>query len=151
MPAILPPPRRHSRRARSTQRGVAAVEFALVALFFLTLLIGVMEFGRWLFTLNAEAEATRWGARLAVVCDMNDPDIKLNMRRILNSVSNEQIQILYLPAGCDASSCKTVEVSIVNATFTPMIPFMGQAVPLPSFRTSLPRESMDSTNNPICS
>ena len=44
---------------RGRQRGAAIIEFALVAMIFFTLLIGVMEFGRWLFTLNAAGEATR--------------------------------------------------------------------------------------------
>lgn len=132
------------------QRGVAAVEFALVALFFLTLLIGIMEFGRWLFTLNAASEATRWGARLAVVCDMNDADIKARMRVISRGLTDAQISISYSPAACDTSAC-LVTVALSGVTFTPLIPFMGVAVPVPSFFTSLPRELMDSTDNPVCS
>lgn len=132
------------------QRGVVMVEFALVALLFFTLLLGIMEFGRWMFTLNAATEATRWGARLAAVCDQNDPDIKAKMRFILSSVANAQISIQYAPSACDASNCRTVEVSITNATFTPLIPFMGAAIGLPSFTTSLPRELMNSADNPMC-
>lgn len=133
-----------------SQRGVAAVEFALVALFFLTLLIGIMEFGRWLFTLNAASEATRWGARLAVVCDMNDADIKARMRAISRGLTDEQISISYSPAACDTSAC-LVTVALSDVTFTPLIPFMGVAAPVPPYSTSLPRELMDSTDNPVCS
>ena len=56
---------------------MAAVEFALVAALFFTLLIGIMEMGRVLFYWNSAAEATRLGARLAVVCDLNDTTIKI--------------------------------------------------------------------------
>ena len=136
---------------RRRQRGEAIVEFALVALMFITLLLGIMEFGRWMFTLNAAGEATRWGARLATVCDLNDSRIKEKMRYILANVDDAQISITYAPANCDASNCKTVEVSIVNATFTPLIPFFGVALPLPAFTTNLPRELMKSTGNPVCS
>lgn len=131
------------------------VEFALIAMIFLTLLIGIMEFGRWLFTLNAASEATRWGARLAAVCDKDDADIKAKMRLILKSVTGSQISVNYAPAGCALATCKTVTVALVTkavdpvnyASFTPMIPFMGVAVSLPAFTTSLPLESMESTNS----
>lgn len=131
------------------QRGVAAVEFALVALFFFTLLIGIMEFGRWLFTLNAANEATRWGARLAVVCDMNDSQIKSRMRRISGGLTNSQINISYSPVACDTSAC-LVTVQLSGVTFTPVIPLFGVAVPVPSFATTLPRELMSSAGNPVC-
>ncbi len=135
---------------KARQTGEAIVEFAIVALVFFTLLIGVMEFGRWMFTLNAATEATRWGARLAAVCDQDDPHIKQKMRFILGSVTDAQIAIQYQPSGCDASNCSSVEVSLVNASFTPLIPFFGTAVALPAFSTNLPRESMASTDNPVC-
>lgn len=149
---LTPRPLTRSPIARMTrQSGAAIVEFAIVALVFFTLLIAVMEFGRWMFTLNAATEATRWGARLAAVCDKDDPSIKQKMRFILASVTDAQIAIEYQPAGCDASNCSSVAVGLVNATFTPLIPFMGAAIPLPNFSTSLPRESMASTDNAVCS
>lgn len=43
---------------RKLQRGVAAVEFALVAGIFFSLLIGIMEMGRVLFYWNTATEAT---------------------------------------------------------------------------------------------
>lgn len=141
---------RLSRAKRSVQKGATAVEFALVALFFLTLLIGIMEFGRWLFTLNAASEATRWGARLAVVCSMNEPEIKERMRSISRGLTNAQISITYSPPACDSTTC-LVNVSLSGVTFTPLIPFLGAAVPVPPYSTSLTRELMDSTGNPVCS
>jgi hypothetical protein len=130
------------------------VEFALVAMIFFTVLLGVMEFGRWMFTLNAAAEATRLGARLAAVCSMGDEDIKLKMQFFLPSVDTSQILIEYDPAGCSANQCENVRVSIVNATFTPLIPFLGVSVPIPPFMTSIPRElmssSMNGMDNPVC-
>lgn len=150
MHALIRTPR-HTRTRRRLQTGAAIIEFALVAMIFLTALIGVMEFGRWLFTLNAAGEATRWGARLAVVCSQDDPVIKQKMRAILGSVTDSQISVQYVPTGCDASSCKTVTVQLSGATFTPLIPFMGATVALPPFTTSLPRELMNSAGNPVCS
>lgn len=131
------------------QRGVAAVEFALVSMFFLTLLIGAMELGRWLFVLNAASEATRWGARLAVVCDMNDAQIRQRMRSILRGVTDDQITITYSPTACDTNAC-TATVSLADVTFSPMIPALGGTYALPAFSTTLPRELMSSADNPVC-
>lgn len=149
-----PPSRRGMARR---QRGAAIVEFALVAMIFLTLLIGIVEFGRWLFTLNTASEATRLGARWAVVCSVSDADkIKDRMRYYMSGVSREQIRIDYRPAACDPSwtaetnACESVAVGLSGVTFTPMIPLMNAAVSVPSFTTTLPREYMQSTGNPVC-
>lgn len=55
--------------ARRLQRGAAVVEFALVGLFFFTLLFGILELGRALYVWNTVQEVTRNAARLAVVRD----------------------------------------------------------------------------------
>ena len=142
------------------QKGVAAVEFALIAIVFFTLLLGIIEFGRVLFTWNSVAEATRWGARLAVVCDKDDATIKERMRLIAGTLTDSNIDIRYLnpPSAvntCDKTNCKSVEVSVSGASITPMIPFLGMTLTIPPFTTSLPRESMESMNsageiNPVC-
>ena len=141
---------------------MAIVEFALVALLiFFPLLLGIMEFGRWLFTLNAAAEATRLGARLAVVCSNSSADIvkiKERMRFFVGTVTNNQISITYQPgAGCDtdwnadvANRCESVTVELNGATFTPLIPYFGVPVSIPPFTTTLPREFMKSASNPVC-
>lgn len=145
---------------RCRQKGAAAVEFALIAIVFFMLLLGIIEFGRALFTWNSVAEATRWGARLAVVCDKDDATIKDKMKLIAGTLGDGNIDIRYLnpPSAvntCDKANCKSVEVSVTGASFTPMIPFLGLTLTIPPFTTSLPRESMESTNpagevNPVC-
>lgn len=52
---------------RVGQRGAAAVEFALIASFFLLLLLGIVEFGRFLYLFNSVQEVTRCAARQSVV------------------------------------------------------------------------------------
>ena len=137
--------------SRRTQVGAAIVEFALVALIFFTLLIGIMEFGRWLFTLNSANEATRLGARLAVVCSIADEsDIKIRMHQIAGGVPVGNMDIDYEPINCNESNCKTVTVSLSGATFSPLIPLMGGNYPIPAFTTTLSRESMNSAGNPVC-
>lgn len=142
-------------RCPQGQQGAAAVEFAVIAAVFFTLLIGIAEMGRLLWTWNAAAEATRRGARLAVVCSMNDPDIKLHMREMLPALTNANISIDYLdppnaPNTCTTATCKEVSVSLTGYTHQTIIPFVPLSVPLPPFQTTLPREFMNSTGNPAC-
>lgn len=58
------------------QRGAAAVEFALVALLFFTLLFGIIEMGRLFYVWNTVQEVTRRAAREAVVTDLLTPAMK---------------------------------------------------------------------------
>lgn len=150
--------------SKTKQRGAAAVEFALIAIVFFTLLIGIMEFGRWLFTLNSVAEATRWGARTAVVCDLNHGAIKTNMRRIAGGLTDSMIGIAYEPPGCTVGGvnpCELVRVGVGTAAgaasdyeLNLLFPF-GMSVAIPPFSTTLPTESLESVNsegesNPVC-
>jgi hypothetical protein len=59
-----------SSTARS-QRGVATVEFALVAIVFFMVLLGITEFGRIMYIWNTTQEVTRRAAREAVVRDFS--------------------------------------------------------------------------------
>jgi len=143
--------------SRYRQRGAAAVELALISIIFVTLLMAIIEFGRWMYTLEMVAEATRTGARMAVVCDINDSTIKAEMQARVPqlSLSDAQISLQYFPAGCSQSNCLGVQVGITGATFTPAIPFLMAAFPIPPFSTTLPRESLESVNaagevNPVC-
>ncbi|MCD6680253.1 MAG: pilus assembly protein [Burkholderiaceae bacterium] len=143
-----------SAQRANAQRGVAAVEFALVAIVFFTLLLGVAEFGRWVYTLNAASEATRFGARVAVVCDKNDPDIKARMRTFLPQAADGNIVISYSPTDCTVSSCQSVTVSLSGVSIGGLAWFLPSALPIPPFAHTLPRESMlsaiDSDSNPLC-
>jgi Flp pilus assembly protein TadG len=152
---------RHFSAAPAPQSGATMVEFAIVAILFFSLLLGIMDFGRLLFTWNAAAEATRWGARIAVVCDKPTPDqVRTRMKRILPQLTNSNIVITYYnPAGtvdpsCTMDTCKAVEVSLSGFTFDPISPFIP-GLTMPDFRTYLLRESMEAVNaagdqNPVC-
>ena len=52
---------------RKNERGTTMAEFAVVALLFFTILFGIIEFGRLLYTHNALTDATRKGARYASI------------------------------------------------------------------------------------
>ena len=59
------------RWARRRSRGQALVEFALVVPFFLLLLFGIIEAGRFIFYYETLSNSTREGARYAIVNGAN--------------------------------------------------------------------------------
>jgi len=132
------------------------VEFALVSVLFFTVMIGVVEMGRLLWVWNAAVEGTRLGARLAVVCDIGDASIKTRMTERVPQLTTAQIIVSYLPAGCDSGNCKEVRVELVDythATFLPhfdIVPASIRSMSLPKFSTTLRKEFMQSTGNPVC-
>jgi len=131
------------------QQGVAAVEFALVAVILFTLLFGIMEMGRVLFMMNTTAEATRLGARIAVVCDRDKSVefIKGRMTDIANFLPFDSINVNYV----DYPSGRTyITVGVTGVTVQSIVPLIPFNFEMPSFSTTLPRESMNSANNPIC-
>ncbi|MBZ2208553.1 TadE family protein [Massilia soli] len=142
-------------RVPSRQHGVAAVEFALIAALLFTLLIGIMEFSRITFYWNAATEATRLGARLAIVCDLDDSAIKTRMHALFPVLAENDIDIEYAPAGCATSTCEQVRVSIdAPEELNTYIPGFDMGAIFPPFVTTLPRESMrssfDGADNPVC-
>jgi Flp pilus assembly protein TadG len=62
-------------RTRSTRRGVAAVEFALVAPIFVALVFGIIEFGRMLTVQEILVNAAREGARAATLPGETDAQV----------------------------------------------------------------------------
>lgn len=147
------------------QRGATAVEFALIALFILfPLLITTMELGRVLFYWNAATEVTRLGARLAVVCDLDDSAIKQRMTALFPVIDAANINVTYEPGSCTTSTCTHVQVSVRPLYVPTYIPdFLGtgdkNTFRFPAFSTTLPRESMRSAfpdedgndiANPVC-
>ena len=132
---------------RLRQRGAAAVEFALIASILFTLLFGIMEMGRVLFYWNTATEATRLGARLAAVCNKDAASIKSRMSNMLGVLTPGNINVTYTPDGCDINSCRSVTVGITGINVSTFIPFMPLNLSMPSFSTTLPRESMDSASS----
>jgi len=133
-----------------SQRGVAAVEMAIVSAVFILILFGAMEMSRLLWTWNAAAEATRLGARLAVVCDIGDTSIKTRMAERLPALQPANVTIDYLPNGCTDETCQSVRVTLAGYTHVPIIPFASLSIPIPTFQTTLTKEFMQSAGNPVC-
>jgi len=135
------------------QEGAVIVEFAAVLLVFLMFVFGLVDFSRLLYTWQVANEATREGARYAVVCaDPTSSDrIKSRMQALLPQIST--INVAWSPAGCNSTTCEGVTVSITDMKFQWISPLPGAAarpvVLMPGFSTYLQREMM-SYNPQIC-
>lgn len=135
---------------RLRHRGATAVEFAVASLLFFGLTIGIIEFARWMYVVNAAVEATRFGARVAAVCDKNDATVRDRMRMILPSLADTNIAISYPTSACTNTLCEPVTVSIQNYSLSLLIPLAPLTVPIPSLSTSIPAESLSSASNWLC-
>ncbi len=145
------------------QRGVAAVELALVAGVVLIVLLAVFEVARLFFVANALEEATRRGARVAAVCQVND--IAIREIAIFNNsggggtsplvygLTTANIDVGYIandgtiiadPIG-NFIDIDSVRVRIQNYQHELIIPFFIRTINMPAFASTLPRESLGVT------
>jgi len=139
------------------QRGLSVVEFAIVASVLFILIFSVIEVSRAFFVASALDEATRRGARMAVVCPVNDPAIAQAAafdNSVIPDLDTTDIVVQYLdnnngvvgnpgdPNGF--RQIRFVRVSVVNYGHQMFIPFATALAPftMPSFATVLPRESL---------
>ncbi len=144
------------------QCGATVVEFALVLIIFLTFILGILDFARMLWTWNAANEATRWGARISVVCDKGATAVLANMQKFLPQLAPANVKIDWYDATgnisttCDHTNCSGVNVRIINLNYQWISPIgFGNhaAIPMPGFSTYLPREIMgqDPNSASVCS
>jgi hypothetical protein len=108
----------------------------------------------------ALSEATRRGARVAVVCPLYDPAIK-NIAMfdsptgenggLIAGLSADHIDLAYLDSAgtilldpvADYIDIEFVRVSINDGySFSAVLPWLSSIVNAPPFRTTLPRESL---------
>lgn len=141
---------------KKRQRGITTVEFTLIAGLAMIVLFGVIEVARALFVWNTLVEATRRGARVAVVCSVNSPTIArtavfgesggVDSSPVLHGLSTGNVAISYLNDAGGATAAFAdiayVQVGITGYQHTLLIPFMGQTLTAPAFSTTLPVESL---------
>lgn len=151
--------RRLPRRRREI--GAHTVEFALTAATFFVVLFAVVEIARALWMWNQLNEATRSGARVAAVCDVNDERIYTETLRYLPEVRRDQIVVeyQYLPHDFSPSwqvasgptanraairRAQQVLVRVRIRGYAPHFLFLFGRPTLnaPAFETTLPAESL---------
>ena len=142
---------------RSRQHGLSTVEFSLVAVVLFMMIFGVIEVGRAFFVAAALDEATRRGARVAVVCPVNDPAIAQAAafnNNLIPGLDASDIVVEYLddsnavvanPAvAAEFITIRYVRVRVVgfqHQMFIPLVTALSQFT-MPEYATVLPRESL---------
>ena len=154
--------RRPARTPPRTQcRGVAAVEMALIAPCVFFVLFGALEVSRVLYVWNTATEATRVGARTAVVCNAGAAAIKRKVQALLPTLTDAEVTVTYFPAACGPGGCSTVTVAVQASTdLSTFIPNFFPPPPrfrFPRAATTLTIESQSSNiagptggANPMC-
>ena len=142
---------------RNRQHGLATVEFALVAVVLFMMIFGVIEVGRALFVASVLDEATRRGARMAVVCPINDPAIAQAAafdNLLIPGLDASDIVVEYLDdsnavvanpgVAAEFITIRFVRVRVVgfqHQMFIPVVTALSQFT-MPEYATVLPRESL---------
>jgi Flp pilus assembly protein TadG len=135
------------RQLSKTQHGMAAVELAIVLVFLLLLLAGIVEFGRAFWYYDALAKATRDGARMLSIADkttfssgtfISDAKDRVvqsaNKANLKPALEAADVEVTCLDAsfgtiGCDsgANAPANIRVAITGYTINigGMIPFLS--------------------------
>jgi hypothetical protein len=140
------------------EQGVTTVEMAIVALLTLVTLFGSIEIARAFFVYTTLEEATRRGARVAAVCQVNDPAIREiaalsdggPASDIIYGLTTANIVVEYLDTAGNALGdpmgsyglIRYVRVRIVGFTHQLLIPLFSTSFFTPDFETTLPAESL---------
>ena len=126
------------------------MEFAICGALLLTLILGVVEFGRILFTLQVLDEGARRAARVAAVCAVGDAAIADAARFVGLPGASPVVTVQYLnPTGGVIGNAVTgfaqirfVRVIVSGYSMPLAIPFLDLSFDAPPFTSTLPRESL---------
>jgi len=164
------------RNSRKEERGTTMAEFAVVAAVFFMIIFGIVEFGRLLYTYNALTDASRRGARYAVLHHQADIACVKNVvvygethvdpttcaptaGALINGLDTAKVVVTYDGADADNNPATpptaygmnlgTATVSIQNYSFTLAIPFARRTFTMGAFTTTLTSESAGEEPTPI--
>jgi Flp pilus assembly protein TadG len=137
------------RSCRKNRRGAAVVEFAIVAPIFFLLIFGMIEFGRVVMVQQLLTNASREGARLGVLNDATDTQVKSKVVSYLAganiTIATSNVTVAYatdasLP-GSGESVTVTVSVPFNQVSWLPSPMFLKNKTL--SASSGMRRESVD--------
>jgi Flp pilus assembly protein TadG len=105
--------RRLLSQLRRDQRGVAAVEFAMIAPFFFGLLIGIIDVGRYMWTLNTIQYAIDQGVRAGVVQKLSDQDVTDLVKSSLTGLKAGDIEVDVVDDAASLSVAATTDYAFL--------------------------------------
>lgn len=127
------------RRTRRTDRGAAAVEFALLLPVLLLILAGIVDFGRAMFTQISVTNAAREGARAAIGGSATAGDIATRAQASAPSLAGSLATTATLCTGAGSSAQVTVSTGFDWVMLGPMSGLFGASASLPSTLSSTAR------------
>jgi len=152
-----------ARSIRDQEKGQTLVEFALVAMIFLVVLFGIIEFSRALWTYNTIVQATRAGARFAVVEAPSASNVEVQRfvayhnstgsgTPVLPGLSTSNVSVNYWKINPSTGAYEAptpnkyaadvIQVGITGYTFNFIVPIFGTSLTLPAFTTTLQLEGL---------
>jgi Flp pilus assembly pilin Flp len=114
------------------RRGVSAVEFALLAPVFLSMMIGVIEFGRVAYTQGVVSFAAEEATRYAVVnYSIDEGEVRDVARACLLGIDPDRIDAIIVTGPVDpVDNTRAISVD-VSYTFEFLLPFLPEgAIPI---------------------
>lgn len=140
---------KREKKVKRSEGGATLLEFAIGATVFLTLMFGVIEFGRCLWTHNALSDAARRGARYAVNHPPTDASAVKNVvvygdpaggtKPLVDNLTTANVVVQYSNFGLGEG---TVSVSITNYQFRFAVPLVGTTITMPGYSTTLTGENI---------
>lgn len=101
------------RSYRKNRRGAAVVEFAIIAPIFILLLFGIIEFGRMVMVQQLLTNASREGARKAILDGATTAEVTMIVQDYLNNSSIQNASVTVAPdPPSDAAFGDPVTVSV---------------------------------------
>ena len=140
---------------KRSQKGIAVVEFTIVASVLLLVLFTIMDAGRYMYTSQILNDITRQAARLATVCQVGDPDIGDAAGITANAPStysssnltieylNESGAVVANPAS-NYDAIKSVRAKVNNVGYQSfsLLPLFTSSDAFPEFVTEVPAENL---------
>ncbi len=134
------------RKCRRMRRGAAVVEFAIVVPLFFLLVFGMIEFGRLVMVQQVLTNASREGARRAVLQGVSDSDVQAAVEEYLAkaAISGASVSVTTQePTPPDAAESRTVTVAIPfsQVSWLPSPMYLGDTTL--SASTAMRRETVE--------
>jgi len=131
------------------QRGVAALEFCLVAVPFLTLMFAIFDFGRYAITMQSLRALANAGARIMMINDCYVHNVMLKTAPTCSgdplTVAQKQTVAPFLYAAgltptlnVPAAASSPLIVTASQPGFTMLMPIWGTSLNAPSASTKIP-------------
>jgi Flp pilus assembly protein TadG len=115
------------------QRGTAAIEFGMIAPVFFAMLLGIVDIGRYMWTLNTMQYAIDQAVRTGVVRQLSEEEVKAEVKSSLVGLDSNAFNV----AVVSGASTLSITADTTYAFLFPIASFMDSTTI--SLRTEMPK------------